>query len=100
MTDILPSWRDGENREAILDFALPPRCAGCAEVIADVDGFCPDCWAQIEWLGNSGCSCCGLPLEAVAQGRTSGMVPVAHKDYGLMCQAAADEREARRRKAK
>ena len=38
--------------------------------------------------------------EAVAQGRTSGMVPVAHSDYGLMCQAAVDEREARRRKAK
>ena len=38
--------------------------------------------------------------EAVAQGRTSGMVPVAHKDYSLMCQAAADEREARKRKAK
>jgi phosphonate transport system substrate-binding protein len=38
--------------------------------------------------------------EAVAQGKTGGMVPVAHKDYGLMCQAAADEREARRRKAK
>lgn len=49
--------------EAILDFALPPRCAGCAEVIADVDGFCPDCWGQIEWLGNSGCDRCGLPLE-------------------------------------
>ena len=48
---------------AILDFALPPRCAGCADVIADVDGFCPECWAQIEWLGNSGCECCGLPLE-------------------------------------
>ncbi|MEO7744094.1 MAG: phosphate/phosphite/phosphonate ABC transporter substrate-binding protein [Usitatibacter sp.] len=38
--------------------------------------------------------------EAVAQGRTSGMVPVAHQDYSLMCQAAADEREARKRKAK
>jgi len=38
--------------------------------------------------------------EAVAQGRTSGMVAVSHKDYELMCQAAADEREARRRKAK
>jgi hypothetical protein len=38
--------------------------------------------------------------EAVAQGRTGGMVPVAHKDYSLMCQAAADEREARKRKAK
>jgi len=38
--------------------------------------------------------------ESVAQGRTSGMVPVAHNDYQLMCQAAADEREARRRKPK
>lgn len=38
--------------------------------------------------------------EAVAQGKTKGIVPVQHKDYGLMCQAAADEREARRRRAK
>ena len=38
--------------------------------------------------------------EAVAQGKTTGIMPVSHKDYGLMCQAAADEREARRRKAK
>lgn len=38
--------------------------------------------------------------EAVAQGKTTGIVPVQHKDYGLMCQAAADERESRRRRAK
>lgn len=38
--------------------------------------------------------------EAVAQGKTTGIMPVSHKDYGLMCQAAADERESRRRKAK
>ena len=38
--------------------------------------------------------------EAVAQGKTTGIMPVSHKDYELMCQAAADEREARRRKAK
>ena len=38
--------------------------------------------------------------EAVAQGKTTGIMPVKHSDYGLMCQAAADEREARRRKAK
>lgn len=48
---------------AMLNFALPPRCAGCAEVIAEVDGFCPDCWSQMEWLGNAGCDRCGLPLE-------------------------------------
>lgn len=38
--------------------------------------------------------------EAVAQGKTGGMVPVTHKDYELICQAAADDREARKRKAK
>lgn len=46
----------------LLDFALPPRCAGCAEVSDEVDAFCPACWRQLEWLGNSGCQCCGLPL--------------------------------------
>ena len=37
--------------------------------------------------------------EAVAQGKTTGIMPVSHKDYGLMCQAATDERESRKRKA-
>ena len=36
--------------------------------------------------------------ESVAQGRTNGMVRVFHEDYGLMCQAADDERTARRKK--
>lgn len=38
--------------------------------------------------------------EAVAQGKTTGIMPVSHKDYTLMCQAAADEREARRKRAR
>src|SRR5215212_641149 len=38
--------------------------------------------------------------EAVAQGKTTGIMPVSHKDYTLMCQAAADEREARKKRAK
>jgi ComF family protein len=46
----------------LLDFALPPRCAGCAEVTDDVGAFCPACWGQMEWLGNAGCQRCGLPL--------------------------------------
>jgi len=49
---------------SLLDFALPPRCAGCAEVIEEVGAFCPDCWGRMEWLGNSGCQTCGLPLAA------------------------------------
>jgi len=49
---------------SLLDFALPPRCAGCAEVIEEVGAFCPQCWGAMEWLGNSGCQTCGLPLAA------------------------------------
>jgi ComF family protein len=50
-----------------LDFALPPRCAGCGTIVADVHSFCPDCWKQVEFLGNSGCVTCGLPLQATEQ---------------------------------
>lgn len=46
----------------LLDFALPPRCAGCGEIIDEVGAFCPGCWGKMEWLGNGGCQCCGLPL--------------------------------------
>lgn len=46
----------------MLDYALPPRCAGCGDIIDEVDAFCPNCWGQMEWLGNNGCQQCGLPL--------------------------------------
>jgi ComF family protein len=50
-----------------LDFALPPRCAGCGTIIGEVHSFCADCWKGIEFLGHSGCSTCGVPLEATEQ---------------------------------
>jgi ComF family protein len=50
-----------------LDFALPPRCAGCGTIVADVHVFCPDCWKQVEFLVEGGCESCGLPLEATEQ---------------------------------
>jgi len=48
----------------LLDFALPPRCAGCGTIVDDVHSFCTDCWKQIEFLGAGGCTTCGMPLEA------------------------------------
>ena len=48
----------------ILDFALPPRCAGCGTIVDEVHSFCPECWIQIEFLGSGGCTTCGLPLSA------------------------------------
>lgn len=52
---------------SLLDFALPPRCAGCGIIVDDVHSFCPDCWKQIEFLGESGCACCGIPLQSTEQ---------------------------------
>jgi ComF family protein len=49
---------------SVLDFALPPRCPACGIIVADVHSFCTDCWKQVEFLGNSGCATCGLPLQA------------------------------------
>ena len=43
---------------------MPVRCAGCGTIVDEVHSFCPDCWKQVEFLGDSGCSTCGLPLEA------------------------------------
>jgi len=50
-----------------LDFALPPRCAGCGTIVSEVHSFCPDCWKKMEFLGHSGCATCGMPLEATEQ---------------------------------
>lgn len=47
-----------------LDFALPPRCAGCGTIVDDIHTFCAVCWKQIEFLGAGGCVTCGLPLAA------------------------------------
>jgi ComF family protein len=52
---------------AALDFALPPRCAGCGTIVPDVHSFCADCWKTVEFLGDGGCSSCGLPLQATEQ---------------------------------
>jgi ComF family protein len=48
----------------VLDFALPPRCAGCGTIVGEVHSFCVDCWKQVEFLGNAGCATCGMPLAA------------------------------------
>lgn len=54
----------GRAAMTLVDFALPPRCAGCGEIVDDIDGFCPPCWNALDWIGHGGCECCGLPLEA------------------------------------
>jgi ComF family protein len=62
----VPAWVN-DCLNSALDFALPPRCAGCGTIVSDVHSFCGDCWTKITFLGAGGCDCCGLPLEATEQ---------------------------------
>ncbi|MEO6255863.1 MAG: ComF family protein [Sphingomicrobium sp.] len=63
MTDVA-ALGIGRLANWLLDFALPPRCAGCGTIVSEVDSFCADCWTHIEFLGSGGCRTCGLPLQA------------------------------------
>ncbi|MCE7797272.1 ComF family protein [Sphingobium sufflavum] len=47
---------------AILDFALPPRCPNCLDIVAAQDSFCTPCWRSIHFLGDPCCAACGLPF--------------------------------------
>ena len=46
-----------------VDFALPPRCAGCGAIVPDEHGFCLDCWSGLTFLGDPCCARCGLPFD-------------------------------------
>jgi ComF family protein len=46
----------------VVDFALPPRCPGCAAIVPDPHRFCLDCWQALDFLGEPCCRRCGLPF--------------------------------------
>jgi len=47
----------------VLDFALPPRCPGCAAITAEPHLFCPACWSALTFLGPPCCARCALPFD-------------------------------------
>lgn len=51
---------------AIVSFALPPRCAGCGTIVDGDHRFCIACWKGIEFLGDPQCAVCALPLPFAA----------------------------------
>ncbi len=47
----------------IVDFALPPRCAGCGTIVPDTLTLCAGCWGDLIFLTGNGCERCGVPLD-------------------------------------
>lgn len=46
----------------IISFALPPRCAGCGQVVSADLQLCLSCWQSLDFLTGKGCEQCGGPL--------------------------------------
>ena len=53
--------------QAIVDFALPPRCPSCGLITAGSNQFCVDCWQQLNFLSQPACATCDLPLPYAAE---------------------------------
>ena len=47
---------------SVIRFSLPPRCAGCGQIVAGDDQLCVTCWQSLEFLTNTGCERCGYPV--------------------------------------
>lgn len=47
----------------VVDFALPPRCPACGQIVGDDGAFCEPCWSRLDFLSGPGCVACGIPFE-------------------------------------
>lgn len=52
----------------VLDYALPPRCPACGAIVSDSQAFCPDCWGEIDFIGEPLCATCGVQVPPHAIG--------------------------------
>jgi len=51
----------------VLDYALPARCPGCGEIVAQDGGFCVDCWSSLPFIPAPVCARCGVDLPELAE---------------------------------
>ena len=54
----------GDILKAMVAFALPPRCAGCGQIVGDDLELCVTCWQSLSFLTGEGCERCGMPIAA------------------------------------
>ena len=48
---------------AIIDYALPPRCPACGEIVDIQGSFCTPCWEKIDFLNGPVCATCGETIS-------------------------------------
>jgi ComF family protein len=54
----------------LIDFILPPTCAGCGTQVAEAQTLCAPCWTRLTFLGSPCCQACGHPFDYEVAERT------------------------------
>jgi ComF family protein len=60
--------RIGSAGQALIDLALPPRCATCRELTMGQAGLCPRCWSALTFIDAPRCAVSGLPFPYGIEG--------------------------------
>ena len=47
----------------LIDFILPPRCYGCADVLDNHQQLCSTCWKALNFISRPLCALCGYPFS-------------------------------------
>ena len=47
---------------AVRDFALPPLCPSCRELLGDGIGLCAECWSKLSFIEPPFCARLGIPF--------------------------------------
>ena len=55
----------------VLDYALPPRCPACGDIVSATGAFCGPCWQSIDYIGDPLCRTCGMELPSQAMGEAA-----------------------------
>jgi ComF family protein len=55
--------------QAMVDYALPPRCPGCGLIVGGDGQFCLDCWTSLQFLDGPACTRCSIPLPTAIPGQ-------------------------------
>lgn len=52
---------------AVLGYALPCRCPGCGEIVAEDGAFCVACWTALPFIAGTLCARCGIDLPELTE---------------------------------
>ncbi|MEH6632589.1 MAG: ComF family protein [Halopseudomonas aestusnigri] len=71
-----------------VDYILPPICGSCREPVVNSYGICGKCWADLTFISDPCCVCCGYPFDlSVEAGAFCGECLKAPKSFDR-CRAA------------